>query len=102
MWLIIQKVLRFIPGINIITFISWIVCGCKKKLGLHYFAKNIVIMFALVAIVIMIGRGIATFTTNEIFSKIVFYSSFVIYSYIAAFIAVNEQCTIADGKYIEN
>lgn len=99
MWLKVQKVLRFIPGINIITFISWIVCGFKKKLGVNYFVKNIIIMFALVAIVIMIGRGIAVFTSNEIFSKIVLIASFIIYTYIASFIAVNEQITIANGEY---
>lgn len=99
MWLKIQKILRFIPGINLITIVSWFISGGRKKLGVHYFVKNIVIMFALAAIVIMIGRGIATFTTNEIFSRVVYYISLAIYTYIGAFISVNEQESIKNGKY---
>lgn len=99
MWLKIQKVLRFIPGVNLLTLVAWFVAGGKKKLGIAYFVKNIVLMFALVAIVIMIGRGIATFTSNEIFSRVVFYGSLVIYTYIGAFISVNEQENIINGKY---
>lgn len=99
MWLKIQKFLRFIPGINLITMVAWFVAGGRKKLGLHYFVKNIVIMFALVAIVIMIGRGIATFTTNAVFSRTVYYISLAIYTYIVAFISVNEQESIINGKY---
>lgn len=99
MWLKIQKVLRFIPGINLITMLAWFIAGGKKKLGAHYFVKNIVIMFALAAIVIMIGRGIATFTSNIVYSNVMFYLSLVIYSYIVAFISVNEQENIKNGKY---
>ena len=98
-WFKIQKVLRFIPAVNLATVVSWLVVGAKKKLGLHYFVKNVVIMFALAAIVIMIGRGLATFTSNEVFSNVLFYGSLVIYTYIGAFISVNEQEYIANGKY---
>ena len=102
MWLSAQKVLRFIPGINLITLIFWIISGIKKKLGIHYFVKNVLIMLALVAIVLMIGRGIATFTSNAIFSDIVFSLSLVIYSYIGAFVSVNEQELIIKGSYDKN
>ncbi len=99
MWLKIQKILRFIPGVNLITMVAWFVAGGKKKLGSYYFVKNIVIMFALAAIVVMIGRGIATFTSNIVYSNVMFYLSLVVYSYIVAFISVNEQENIINGKY---
>lgn len=99
MWLKIQKFLRFVPGINLITMLSWFFAGRKKKLGTHYFVKNIIIMFALAAIVVMIGRSLATFTSNIVYSNVMFYLSLVIYSYICAFISVNEQEKIINGVY---
>ena len=99
MWFKIQKVLRFIPVVNFSTVVSWVVAGNKKRLGVRYFIKNVVLMLALAALVVMIGRGLATFTSNLTFSRVLVYGSLVIYTYIAAFISVNEQEYIANGKY---
>lgn len=101
MWLKAQKIIRFIPGINLVTFISWIILGAKKKVGAYHFAKNIVIMLALAALVVMIGRGLKTFTSNEIFKTVMNYISIAIYTYIIAFVSVNEQINIENGTHEE-
>ncbi|MBE6683818.1 MAG: hypothetical protein E7595_06695 [Ruminococcaceae bacterium] len=101
MWLKAQKIIRFIPGINLITFISWIIFGAKKKVGAYHFAKNIVIMLALAALVIMISSGLKTFASNEIFKSVMNYISIAIYTYIISFVSVNEQNNIANGTHEE-
>lgn len=101
MWLKAQKILRFIPGINIVTVVSRIILGAKKKVGLHHFAKSIVIMLALASLVIMIGRGLKTFASNESFKTVMNYVSITVYTYIASFISVNEQINIENGTHEE-
>ena len=99
MWLKTQKVLRFIPGINLVSVVAWIISAAKKKLRISYFVKNLVLMAALMVFAFMIGRGLKSFTANEVFSVVLFYVSLALYTYICAFISVNEQENIQNGKY---
>ena len=95
----VQRVIRFIPGINLVCFVAWIASGIKKKMRGVYFIKNVVLMLALSFFAIMIERGLATFSANMIFKTVLFYIGIVLYTYIFAFISVGEQDNLNNGKY---
>lgn len=95
----VQRVIRFIPGVNLVSFVAWIIVGAKKKMCFSYFIKHILLMLALIVFAVMIGKGLSTFSANEIFSSMLFYLSLVLFSYIFAFISVSEQENLYNGKY---
>lgn len=99
MWLKTQKVLKFIPIVNFISVISWLVVGIKRRLGAAYFVKNVVIMGALALLLIMLGRGVSSLFQSVDVKHVVLLICAVFYTYISAFIAVNEQEGIQNGKY---
>lgn len=99
MWLKTQKILKYIPIVNFISVISWLVIGIKRKLGVAYFIKNVVIMGALALLLIMLGRGVTSLFQSVDIKHIIFLICTVFYTYISAFIAVNEQESIKNGKY---
>lgn len=95
----VQKVIRFIPGVNLVSVVAWIITGTKKKLGVSYFIKKFVLMFALGAFAFMLECVLSSFSDNEIFSAVLLYISLVLYTYIFAFISVSEQENIHNDRY---
>ena len=95
----LQRVIRFIPGINLVCFVAWIILGIREKMKPTYFIKTVVLMLALIFFALMIARGLATFSANVIFKSVLFYTGIVLYTYIFAFISVSEQENLINGKY---
>lgn len=95
----LQKIIRYIPGINLVSFFAWIFTAAKKKLRASYFLKTFLLMLALIVFAMMIGKGLTSFAASEIFSTVMFYFSLVLFTYIFAFISVSEQENIKNGKY---
>ena len=91
--------IRFIPGINLVSFVAWIILAIRKKMKPTYFIKTVVLMLALIFFALMIARGLATFSANIIFKSVLFYTGIVLYTYIFAFISVSEQENLINGKY---
>ena len=94
----LQRVLRFIPGVNLVSFVAWIILAIRKKMKPTYFIKTVVLILALIFFAIMIERGLATFSANVIFKTVLFYLGIVLYTYIFAFISVSEQENLINGK----
>jgi hypothetical protein len=95
----LQRVLRFIPGVNLVSFVAWVVLAIRKKMKPTYFIKTVVLILALIFFAIMIERGLATFSANLIFKTVLFYLGIVLYTYIFSFISVSEQENLINGKY---
>ncbi len=87
----LQRVIRFIPGINLVCFVAWIISGVKKKMRAVYYIRTVVLMLALMFFALMIARGLTTFSANMIFKAVLSYIGIVLYTYIFAFISVSEQ-----------
>ena len=95
----LQRVIRFIPGLNLVSFVAWMILAIKKRMKASYFFKTVILMLALIFFAIMIERGLATFSANLIFKTVLFYIGIVLYTYIFAFISVSEQENLNNGKY---
>ena len=95
----LQRVLRFIPGVNLVCFVAWIVLTIKKRMRFLYLFKTVLLMIALILFALMIERGLSSFSANMIFKSVLFYLGILLSSYIFAFISVSEQENISNGKY---
>lgn len=91
MYIKIQKILMFIPMINIFTVHCWIFLALKKRARISRCLKKIFIMLGLV-ILVTIPRFLAqALCDNDIVVNIVNHASLYATPFVMAYVAVKDQ-----------
>jgi hypothetical protein len=91
-----QKIIRFIPIINLITVIFWIKKIFDKKLPVNYCFKPMFKAFAMIMIVAIVEIIFSSIVDVLWLTSIVSMVGVYLYSLILSFIFVDEQEKISD------
>lgn len=91
-----QKIIRFIPIINLITVIFWIKKIFDKKLSVNYCFKTMFKAFAMIMIVAIVEIIFSSIVDVLWLTSIVSMVEVYLYSLILSFIFVDEQEKISD------
>ncbi len=93
-----QKILRFIPIINMITMFCWIgLCFKKSIRQLDYF-KSLLKMFAYLLLITVVRIAISFIFKNEFLDQIVFYISIYFYFFSISWVSVQAQEKILSAE----
>lgn len=93
-----QKIIRFIPMVNLITVAFWIELVLKQKLPVNYIMKPIIKVFISIIVILIPRIIIAKTVDSHLIDMIAFYVSAYLMSLVMAFVFVGEQIKLLKQK----
>lgn len=86
-----QKILRFIPIVNVITMFCWFGLCFKKSIRQSDYIKALFKMFGYLILITVVRIAISFIFKSEVLDQIVFYVSIYLYFFSISWVSVQAQ-----------
>jgi len=95
----VQRVIRFIPIVNMITVFCWFNLCFKKSITMSFYLKNLLKIFAMVIVITVIRMVVSLGFQNEVVDIVLTVISIYFYFFSMAWVSVSAQeSMLAENK----